>query len=200
MTRPSLSAALADLYTALEGETLSVDSIMKAMPRGSFEMLMMVFAFFIALPIPNPPGFSTILVIPIIFLSLPRVAGHKQPWLPRVICEKTLTRATLEKMVTFATPWIRRAEYIMKPRLQFATHGTALRFTAFSVLIMALCIALPFPLTNKVPATCIVVMCIGIMMHDGMIAILSAIIGLTWVFLLAFLGVEGVALLLEFLK
>lgn len=69
---------------------VAIADILDAMGDNSVMMLMLLFALPNA--VPAPPGTSTILGLPLLFLTLQWLRG-KQPWVPRWIARQSLRRS-----------------------------------------------------------------------------------------------------------
>jgi hypothetical protein len=69
---------------------------------------------------------------------------------------------------------------------------------------MSISVCIPLPLTNTVPSFGIALMSVGVVTRDGLAVIAGAIIGLLWVFALvfivSFLGTEGIDFVKETIK
>jgi hypothetical protein len=58
----------------------------------------LLFVFAVANVLPMPPGTSTILGAPLVFLAAQLAVG-RQPWLPAFIADRTMTRADFARLV-----------------------------------------------------------------------------------------------------
>jgi hypothetical protein len=54
------------------------------------------------------------------------------------------------------------------------------------VLLFAMTVAIPGPLTNTVPGIAIAIVGIAFLEKDGLLAVAGSILGVVWMFLLAF--------------
>jgi hypothetical protein len=138
-----------------------------------------------------PPGVSAILGAPLIFLSFQLMIGRR-PWLPRIITDRSLARADFEKVVDLATPWLARAERLMRPRLQFLAMPPAEYVVGAVCLLLSIILFLPIPLGNMLPAFTICVLALGVLERDGVwigigIACAIAAVVIVWGVMLALL-------------
>lgn len=202
MTAPirCISELLIDLKTNLQDERISVAYLLETFHERGFGFFLLIFSLPMALPVPKPPGMSTIFAIPVIFLTLQQAIGMHTIWMPGKIKRRGMPRETILKMIEIMLPWARRIEKLLKPRLGFITQGTFSHVIGILGFIMACFISLPLPLTNTVPSWGIALMALGVMMRDGGAVILGALIGTAWIALwlgsVFFLGAEGI----DFLK
>jgi len=66
--------------------------------------------------LPSPSGLSTVLGVPLPFLSAQLLIGRKA-WLPDFIARRTTARTDFEVLMGRVLPWLQRAERLLKPRL-----------------------------------------------------------------------------------
>lgn len=171
----SLSATLARLGADESRDRISVRDIFAAMGDRAFGALMLVFA----LPnvIPTPPGTSAVLGAPLVFLAAQLMLGLK-PWLPGVIADRSMTRADFSALSTRITPWLARAERLLKPRLGVLVRQPAENAIGFICLVLAVILALPIPLGNMLPAFSICLFSLAILERDGLFSLLGLVTGL----------------------
>lgn len=150
--------------------------IATALDDRSFGAFLLVFA----LPnlIPLPPGATMVLGLPMIFVAWQVVIGYPKVWLPRVIADYSLDRATFQRMVARVSPWLRSAENWVRPR-NWPLDG-ALRerlFGLFALLLSVICV-LPIPFGNWLPAFAVAVLGVAHTERDGNCLAVGVIVGL----------------------
>lgn len=184
-----LSAILTAIASAQDKERISVADLLEALRHRALGALMFIFAVPTALPM--PPGVSAVLGAPLIFLTMQLMFGM-QPWLPKLITDRSLSRVDFERVVNTVAPWLARAEGIMRPRLTFLAMRPAVYFVGFASFVMAVILFLPIPLGNMLPSVAICIMALGLLERDGVwvfiglaTALLSVIIvwGVFWALL-----------------
>ena len=192
-----LSAILTAIASAQDNDRISVGDLLEALKRRALGALMFIFAVPTALPM--PPGVSAVLGAPLLFLTVQLMLGM-QPWLPRIITERSLSRVDFEKVVKTVAPWLARAEGIMRPRLTFLAHRPFVYLVGLVCLLMAIVLFLPIPLGNMLPSVAICIMALGLLERDGvwiciglMLAIASVVIvwGVLWALIFGALYVIG---------
>lgn len=156
-------------------ERISLEDLLVVMKARAFGALLLVFAFPNILP--SPPGLAGVLGLPLLFLASQMMLGQS-PWLPRFIAKRSLPRGTFQAMVTRATPWLHRAERLLRVRLQPLASAPAQRVLGGFVLILAVALALPIPFANMAPAVAICIIGLGILERDGLSVLVGAIAGL----------------------
>ncbi len=105
------------------------------------------------------------------------IVGMKAPWLPLWIEEKKVKRASLEKIVNKANPWLRKIENLMQPRLTYISVHMWERIIGIFSFVFAVSIAIPLPLTNFPPSWGILIMSLGLLSKDGLTILIGMIVG-----------------------
>lgn len=156
-------------------ERVSVSDLMRAMDARAVAALILLFA----LPnvVPTPPGTSSILGLPLLYLTAQMMLG-KLPWLPAIIADRSMTRSDFNSFVGRVTPLLARAERLLKPRLLFVTSATGERIIGGICLTLAIVLALPIPLGNMLPAFAISLMALGVLERDGLWVIIGVLVGI----------------------
>ncbi|WP_416795842.1 exopolysaccharide biosynthesis protein [Ciceribacter azotifigens] len=152
---------------------ISVADIFQAMGDRAFGALILIFA----LPniVPTPPGTSALTGTPLVFLAAQLMLGQK-PWLPRIIADRSMTRQDFASIVTRVTPWLARAERMLRPRLGFLVYPPAEYLIGFVCLVLAVVLALPVPLGNILPAIAICFFSFGILERDGICVLIGTVV------------------------
>ncbi|MEM7620826.1 MAG: exopolysaccharide biosynthesis protein [Pseudomonadota bacterium] len=200
----TLSQLLQDLKDSFSGDKVTVDHILVAFHERGFGFFLFVFALPMALPLPVPPGINILLASPLLLMTAQQAIGRQTIWLPESMKKRSFTTQKMSRIIDMATPWMKRLESIISPRLGFVTQGVFSNFIGILGFIMALSICIPLPLTNTVPSFGIALMAIGVLLRDGLAVIVGAIIGSAWVVMLVsvtiFLGAEGIDLIKSTVK
>nr|WP_245404692.1 exopolysaccharide biosynthesis protein [Ancylobacter gelatini] len=172
-------------------ERVGVGDLLGVMKERAFGPLMLIFA----LPnvLPTPPGTSAVLGAPLIFLTLQLALG-RDPWLPRVIANRSIARKDFAALVGRATPWLARAEGLLRPRFGVLAHPPSEYVVGVLCFVLAVVLVLPIPLGNMLPALAICVFALGILERDGLwilagialaIGSLVVVSGVIWAFVKA---------------
>ncbi|MCK5385172.1 MAG: exopolysaccharide biosynthesis protein [Alphaproteobacteria bacterium] len=203
ITMKSISDILRDIDEEFTSENVSVSALLDAFHERGFGFFLFLFALPAALPLPAV-GYGTVLGLPLVLLSAQQAMGRKTIWLPGSWKARSIRREKLKSIIDRALPWTKRLEYIIRPRLEFVTSGFFLRMIGVFALVMALSVCVPLPLTNTVPSFGIALMSIGVITRDGLAVLVGAIIGMLWVcalvFIIGFLGTEGIVFVKELIK
>lgn len=167
-----LSEILRDVAGDHSRDRISVRDLLGIMQDRAMATFLLVFAFPNVLP--APPGTSSVLGTPLIFLSAQLMLGV-QPWLPEVISARSIARRDFATVVARAVPWLARAEGLLRPRLELLAHPAVQRVIGGLCLALAVILVLPIPLGNMLPALAICIFALGILARDGLWIIVGAV-------------------------
>lgn len=158
-------------------EIITVDQIKLSLDERGFAILLAIATLPICLPIPAPPGFTTIFAIPIFILSIQMICGMKAPWIPQWLAKKSMRKTMLDKLINKITPWLRKIEKHMHPRLTYISTQAWERIIGLFSFIFSISIALPIPLINFLPGWGILIMSLGLLSKDGLTIFAGMIVG-----------------------
>ncbi len=159
-----LSVVLFRLANDDSRERISVGDLLAALGDRAIGALM----FFFAAPniLPVPPGVSTLLGAPLLFLSAQLMLGMR-PWLPGVITRRSISRDDLATLVRRIVPWLAKAEKLLKPRALVLVRPPVEYVVGLVCLVLAAILMLPIPLGNTLPALAISLLALGVLERDG---------------------------------
>ncbi len=163
--KATLSAMLQALAQDDSRDRIAVSDLLEALGDRALAALLFVFAVPNALPV--PPGTSTVLGAPLVFLAA-QLAFGRRPWLPAVIARRTMTRADFAALVRRIGPWLVRAERLLRPRAMGLALPPMEYLVGLVCLLLALVLVLPVPLGNMLPALAISLLALGILERDGL--------------------------------
>ncbi len=188
-----------DIVKQSSADRIPVRDLVDAMQAIGFGLVMMVFAFGIIIPL--PPPFPSIIALPLVIFSLQMVAGYSSPKLPKRFSNLTVKRSVLAMLVQKSSPYIRKVEKILRPRLSFMISPTAERIIGVFTLIFSSFIVLPMPLSNFIPGLGILIIAFGLLGKDGLVVICGIILGIAGVAIstaAVLLGVEALYYIKDF--
>jgi hypothetical protein len=176
----ALSVLLRALAEDPARERIAVSDLLSALGDRAIGALMLVFA--VPNVIPVPPGTSAVLGAPLVFLAAQLTFG-RQPWLPAVIAGRSMSRTDFATLVRRLTPWLARAERLLRPRAVVLARPPMEYLIGAVCLLLAIVLVLPVPLGNMLPALSISLLALGVLERDGLwviagmvAALLSAIV------------------------
>lgn len=136
----------------------------------------LIFIFAVPNALPMPPGISAILGAPLLFLTAQLMLGW-QPWLPKIITNRSLSRSEFQRVVAVVTPWLKRAEGIMRPRLTLFARAPSINFVGLVCVVLAVVLFLPIPLGNMLPSVALSIMSLGLLERDGVWIAIGLVVG-----------------------
>lgn len=169
-----LSAILMAIAQAEDRDRISIGDLLEALKRRALGALLFIFAIITALPM--PPGVSAIVGAPLVFLSAQLMLGMNA-WLPRVITDRSLSRVDFHRVMKAASPWLARAESIMRPRLELLAKRPGIYVAGFVAFFMSLLVLLPIPGANMAPSVAICIIALGLLERDGLWIAIGVLVG-----------------------
>ncbi len=133
--------------------------------------LIFVFAFPNAMPL--PPGASSVLGAPLLFLTAQLALGRR-PWLPRIIADRTIERVHFAALVNRIAPWLARVERLLRPRLGLLVHPPVENLVGALCFLLAVILFLPIPMGNIPPAIAICLFSLALLERDGLWVVFGA--------------------------
>ncbi len=180
--RKRLSRVLDEIAADDDRDRVSIADLMSLLGARATGALLFLFALPTALP--SPPGTSSVLGLPLVYLSAQMALG-RTPWLPRFIAARSMSRADFAATIARASPLIARAERLLRPRLSVLVRGGAERAIGAFCLMLAIVLLLPVPLGNMLPAFSICLIALGILERDGVWVLGGVAIGCASIALVA---------------
>lgn len=188
-----LSAYLRALDT---GRDTTVGAIVDSLGSQAFGATMFVFAA----PnlIPNPPGTSPILGLPLIFLTGQLVLGRETLWMPERIRRRTVSGKFIASFTRRVSPILVRVEGFLIPRYSLlAGSEVASRLIGVVAFPIALILLLPLPFLHMLPGAAMTFFALALAERDGLAAALGHVLAvLSWGLIIALglaakMGMDG---------
>lgn len=180
---------LINLIPKQKDGTVAISDITGIVSIGAFYFVILLFAFPVALPLPYPPGFPSICGIPIFLLSLQMAINKKAVILPKFVKDYRVKIDLIKTIINKSLRIFKTLSKIIKVgRMEFLTKNKLTPIYGILFIILSICILIPFPGTNFIPAVGIFLCCLGLLFRDGMLAIIGSIIGIIGVLIVYFLS------------
>ena len=168
-----LIAGLADLAGP---DGLTIGESVDRLDERSFGVLILILA--VPCLVPALYGVPQIVGIPILLLAGQMLVGRQEPWLPRQILERRVSKAWLDRMADFAVKRMGWFERLSRPRLKLFAEGWAEQAAAAFMILATLTIVLP--MTNTVPSVALTLMAVGLIQRDGLFVAGGAAVAVGW--------------------
>lgn len=188
------SALLKRVLAELQGDSVSVGTIMHELRRRSFGGALILLAALSLLP-----GISFISGVVMILPALQMAAGLRAPLLPRFVRNRQVGVDRLRSLGNKAIPWIEQVERFVKPRWLILTLPPVTTVVGLLIIGLALVITIPLPFSNLPPAIAVLCLAFGMLERDGIlifIGLVAATIALTIGFLIIYVAIESATRLL----
>ena len=170
---------------------ISIGDVLNAFGDRAFGALMLLFAAPNMLPL--PPGMSAVLGAPLLFITAQLMLGRSTLWMPRFICERSISRDFFALLTAKLSPILHRAERFLRPRLSLLLHPVPERIVGGACLLLAVILLLPIPFGNIPPAFALVAFSLGILERDGVATIIGWFATLGSVLILAAISAAIIA-------
>lgn len=194
------SALLARLARDLPDEVVPFRVLVDALGDRGFAIVLLVLAAPNSLPIPSPPGLSTVFGVPLAFFSVQLMLGREVPWLPERLMEKTIRREEFRKVVAKLQPWLEKLERYCRPRGHLLTGRIAERILGGFFLVLSIILALPIPGGNFPPGLAMTVMSLGLLEKDGRMVAVGVAIGLAAIVVVGLIVYWSLHILIDLLQ
>ena len=158
-------------------ENISINDIRNSFKDMGFHLMMLVISVPLCLPLPVPPGLTTIAAIPLLLFCAQMLLGMRTPYLPKYILNKEFKKNIMHSIFHKSLFYLKKIEKVVHVRLWVFSSKLGNMITNIFCTLFAISIALPIPLTNFIPAIGIALISLGILNKDGIIVFLGIIIG-----------------------
>ena len=177
-----------------EASEKTLGGLVEAFGEKSFAILFVVLLGVPALPIPTG-GATHVFEVIAALAALQLIVGRRTVWLPKRWQGLGLGGERQQKFLSALMRLIRRLERFSRPRLAFVFHRR-LSDVVFGVLVIggsvAAFVAPPFSGLDTLPALGVVLVSLGVLLEDALIAAAGVILGVVGVALEVVLGAAAV--------
>lgn len=180
-------------------ERLTMDRLLQGLGRTAFGMFLFVSILPGFIPIPGAGGMISGPLVVLIGLQL--LVGLRRPWVPGFIGRRGPQRGTMARFCRRITPWMRRLEHLVRPRLQVLT-GNRMANALTGVLLIALgvLLALPLPMTNYLFAGTLLLFALALMERDGALLLVLWLVSIAALLSMGLLSERLVVLVGDWLR
>lgn len=168
-------------------DTVSIEDMITLIATKAFYFVILIFSFPVALPLPYPPGFPSICAIPIFLLSFQMVINKKIVILPRFVRDYRIKLGLIRLVISKSDRIFRILSKMIQPgRLKKVASENITILYGVLFLALSICILIPFPGTNFIPAVGIFIASLGLLFKDGLLVIIGSITGLIGIVIVYF--------------
>ena len=177
---------IATTFTNINSKTkkngLSVSKLFNLLGKRSNYVLSFVAFSLVALPLPTPPGFSTMLAVPIIFITIQMVIGRDKIILPKFLSKIMIKKSIIRVIDNVCKKYLSKIEKLTHKRLLLLINSKFYVLYNILLLIFALYSAIPIPFLCMIPAIAGMLLSAGLIVKDGFLIMISTIIGFIGIF------------------
>lgn len=190
-----LSEDIGLLIEKLGNGDVTVREVLEGLRGRAYMALLFLLSISFCSPLAAIPGLSMPFGVIIAVLGL-RMALRRQPWLPRKLMDLRLPHRVFPTLLRAANRMVRGIEKVSKTRHEGIVDSPVMEHLAGACICFCgfvLCLPLPVPMSNVLPAAAVVALSMASISRDGVLALVGyAITALTACFV-AFLVVGGAA-------
>jgi hypothetical protein len=172
--KPPRLSTLLRLLAESEQKRYTIAELIDVFQDRTFGALMLLFALLNLIPL--PPGSSFVLGAPLVVLAAQVTLGLRKIWLPQSILKVRVRTSDLGRVTRRATPYLRRVERLLNPRLTVFFSGTGDRVIGLICLVLAILLFLPIPFANMLPALAIAFFSLALLERDGVAALVGLLV------------------------
>lgn len=163
--------------------TLTLGNLLSALGEASFGWAIVLFSLLTLLPL--PPGSTLITALPLIMTTGQIMLGYSHVKLPGPLARLPINPVTLRRTVLRLRPVTRRLERVLRPRLSVLFARRNDRPIGVLLLLIAIALFVPLPLSGWFPALSLFVFGVGLVEQDGVVAAIGLAMGVASVMLTA---------------
>jgi hypothetical protein len=180
-------------WLSTDGEK-TVGSLIDLFEEKSFALLFVLLLGVSALPLPTG-GFTHVFEIIAVLLALELLVGHEQIWLPQRWRKLDLVGERQQRFIAGLMRMIRRLERFSRPRLRFLFNHR-LSNIVFGLLVIGgsagAFLAVPFSGLDTLPSLGVVLLSLGVLLEDIVLALVGVAVGVAGVVLEIVVGSAAV--------
>ena len=159
--------------------TITLQKIIEDLGENAFPFTIFILALPCIIPIPMPPGYTTIFGIVILAISWQWFKGNTTPILPKWIAHKEVDSKLVNSFIDRAEPILEFIEKFIRHRKQrFFNYKYANKWLAFYFILNAIILAIPIPIGNIFAGSAILIGALTALEKDGLGIVLSGILSL----------------------
>lgn len=153
-----------------DGEKVTVAELLEIFQDRGFGPILIALGLLAASPLGAIPTVPSMLGLVVILVSGQLVVGRNHPWLPDRLRRQSFSVQKIESAGKKGRRWLRRADWLVRTRLTWATSALARRLAALLCVGLAgLMIPLELvPFAVLLPATTILIFGMALTARDGL--------------------------------
>ncbi|KRG69231.1 exopolysaccharide biosynthesis protein [Pseudoxanthomonas dokdonensis] len=168
-------------------DVLRLGDLLSGFGQSCFGLLLFLAVIPAFIPIPGVGGAISGPLVVLVGVQL--LLGLSQLWLPAFVKSRGPHRSTMERFRTSISPWLKRLEKLVRPRLSgLLNNRLALSFTGLLLVLLGILLALPIPFTNYLFAAMLLLFALALLERDGALLLVAWLVGGVAVVVFGFLS------------
>ena len=180
----TFSSSISQVNNSVRKKGVSVGRLFKLLDRRSNYIITFVSFWLILLPLPLPPGFTTILALPSIFITMQMCYKHDRIWIPKFISQIHIKKSIIKTIDSISRKYLCFIEKLTRKRMVILVSPKLQKIYDIILLIFALSSAVPVPFLCMIPAVGGILLSAGLIVKDGLITTISLFIGSIGMFII----------------
>lgn len=162
-------------------KNICFEDLIKLLGTRAFGIALLFFSLPSALPFSVIPGVAFIFSVPIFFFAVQMILGRDTLWLPKGIAKKTISSHSIANIIQKTVPYLKKAEYFLKPRWRFMTSRFMEIINGLVIFFLAILLILPIPFSNFIFAILLITFSLGLIEKDGVVILLGYAISVLYI-------------------
>jgi len=192
---PRLSEDLRELLHQTGGRAITIGELERILQGRGFGLFLLLLALPFTFPLAIP-GLSVPFGIVIMLIGL-RIAMGRKPGLPKLILQREIKFAVLEKIIKVGLKLTTKLEKLAKPRMHFLQRWPGMiNLIGLGIASGGLLLSLPLPplipFSNTIPALAVLFLTAGLTERDGLLVLIGHVINIAaWVYFSVMFAAAG---------
>lgn len=171
---PRLSQEIGVLLESLKDHPVPLREIFGVLHGRAYTLLLILLALPFCLPVPLI-GLSSPFGLIISLIGL-RLSLRQEPWLPRHVLDRKVSRKLLSPVLSASQKVVASLEFLLRPRWAFLVDFNPLHHLyGVMIFISGILLPLPIPFTNLFPAATVVLLAAALLERDGYFVIAGTV-------------------------
>ncbi|MDV7144368.1 exopolysaccharide biosynthesis protein [Tropicimonas sp. TH_r6] len=161
--------------------TLTLGNLISSLGEASFGWAIVLFSLLTFLPL--PPGSSILTAIPLLVTTVQMMLGYPFVRLPGPMARMKLDQEKFRRTILRLRPITRRLERVLKPRHSVLFAPRNERLVGLLLFVISFALFLPVPFSGWFPAISMLIVGVGFVEQDGLVAAAGLVMGVLSVLL-----------------
>lgn len=171
-----MSETFRRFVTDIGPQDTTLGDLVKAL--GDRSLLVAIVLFSLPNCIPAPPGIGSVFALPVLVVTWQLLRDYPTLRLPKGLARRRISAKALTWIADKGLRPLIWVERRCSPRMPRLVSHRSHRWVGIAILILALVVAFPGPMTNFLPALAILAITVGLLERDGLIVLGGLLFGI----------------------